>query len=65
MADTHPNAFRAEATEKRTQAIQLNAAADELEAKADQLEFPDGKPEPEEKVSEDKSEPDKKKLFNR
>lgn len=38
MSDTHPSAFRTEATEKRTQAAQLNGEADALDAQADELE---------------------------
>lgn len=38
MADTHPNAYKAEAMEKRTRAIQLNNEADVLEAKAEALD---------------------------
>lgn len=40
MADTHPNAFRAEASAKRTQATLLSAEADGLDAQADALENP-------------------------
>lgn len=38
MSDTHPNAFRAEATEKRTQGMQLINEAEALEARAVELE---------------------------
>jgi len=66
MSDTHPNAFRVEAAEKRAQATQLNAEAKALEDQADTLEFPDGKPkENAEGDSKDRSEPEKKKLFSK
>lgn len=34
MADTHPNAFRMEAQEKRAEAVRLNAEAQVLEDNA-------------------------------
>lgn len=62
--DTHPNAYRAEAAEKRTEIARLASEANALDAKADELEgktpaVPD-MPEP------DKSADDsKRKLFNK
>lgn len=41
MSDTNSNAYRTEAQEKRTLAIQLNAEADSLETTAKQLENPE------------------------
>lgn len=38
MSDTHPNAFRLEAQEKRIQGQQLLGEADGLDAKADVIE---------------------------
>lgn len=45
MSDTHPNAYRVEAAEKRVKANVLNAEADQLEAQADELD-PPAKPTP-------------------
>lgn len=45
MAETHPNAYRQEATEKRAEAARLNSEADQLEAQAEVL---DPTPVPEE-----------------
>lgn len=38
MSDTHPNAFRLEAQEKRAEALRLNSEADALETKANALD---------------------------
>jgi hypothetical protein len=56
MAETHPNAYLAEASEKRVQAANLVAEADDLEAKARELL---GEPEAKEDAKKPKA--DKKK----
>lgn len=64
---THPNAYRAEAAEKRTQAVQLNAQADELEAQANQLEGKkaNGSSTPAEEPKGSDEAPKDKKLFTK
>lgn len=48
MADTHPNAYRVEASEKRAEALRLNNEADSLEAQAEVL---DPTPKPKKEVA--------------
>lgn len=48
MADTHPNAYRAEIHEKRQAASNLNAEADALQSQLDLIEPPEETPETEE-----------------
>lgn len=38
MSDTHPNAYRLEAQEKKAEALRLNSEADALDAKAEALD---------------------------
>lgn len=38
MSDTHPNAYRLEAQEKKAEALRLNSEADALNAKAEALD---------------------------
>lgn len=55
MADTHPNAFRLEAQEKRLEATRLNGEADSLEAQAEELDpTPKAKKESKKDMAEEK-----------
>lgn len=71
MSDTHPNAFWAQAQEKRAEANRLNGEADTLEAQAKELEGASeapveaAKPEANPAVGEPQTDAPKGKLFSK